>query len=124
MSDGGQSAVTVCFRTGKSRDISITVRADTPDELIEWVNVVEQGATRFSQVDEALNPAPPENIQDGVRALADGGITGEVISGDAGGKVCPHGAMVLKSGTGKNGKPWTAYMCRAPKGQTCSPIWL
>lgn len=124
MSDGGQlSLFTVSLKTGKFRDNIITIRTDTPEDLIEALNVVEQGVTRFREIDELLNFTPPESVEGVVKNLANGGITGEVVQTNMGGKVCPHGAMVLKSGTGKTGKPWTAYMCQAPKGQTCNPIW-
>lgn len=40
-------------------------------------------------------------------------------------RYCDHGEMVFKSGTGKNGKPWKAFMCPAPRGSNqCDPEWL
>lgn len=44
------------------------------------------------------------------------------------GEMCRHGARNLRSGTGKNGRAWEAYMCAAPQGtprsEQCDPIWV
>lgn len=42
------------------------------------------------------------------------------------GAVCRHGNMTWKTGTGKNGKEWKAWMCPAPKGAAdqCDPQWV
>lgn len=42
------------------------------------------------------------------------------------GPVCKHGPMQFRSGTGKNGKPWSAHMCPSPKGtpDACEPQWI
>ncbi|KZM68868.1 hypothetical protein [Nocardia terpenica] len=39
---------------------------------------------------------------------------------------CSHGEMVFKSGVGKNGKPWKAFMCPAPRNapDQCDPDFL
>lgn len=44
--------------------------------------------------------------------------------GDA--KVCLHGAMTYREGTGKNsGKPYRAYFCPAPRGSAqCDPVFV
>ena len=38
---------------------------------------------------------------------------------------CHHGARQHRSGTGRTGKPWAAWMCPSPKGtpDQCDPIW-
>ena len=36
---------------------------------------------------------------------------------------CSHGAMILKEGTAKTGKPYFGYVCSAPKDQQCEPRW-
>lgn len=40
--------------------------------------------------------------------------------------VCKHGGMTYKSGTGKNGKTWQAYMCAAGQNapDKCDPQWI
>jgi hypothetical protein len=40
--------------------------------------------------------------------------------------VCFHGPRTYRSGTGKNGKPWQAWMCPSPKGTPgqCEPEWI
>lgn len=40
--------------------------------------------------------------------------------------VCSHGmARVYKNGTSQaSGKPWKAWMCVLPKGQSCEPVWI
>lgn len=38
---------------------------------------------------------------------------------------CQHGVKVQRTGVGKNGKPWSAWMCPAPRGTAdqCEPDW-
>jgi hypothetical protein len=36
---------------------------------------------------------------------------------------CKHGAMILKEGTAKTGKPYYGYVCSAPKGEQCDAKW-
>jgi hypothetical protein len=36
---------------------------------------------------------------------------------------CKHGAMILKEGTAKTGKPYFGYVCTAPKDQQCDARW-
>ena len=36
---------------------------------------------------------------------------------------CKHGAMILKEGTAKTGKPYFGYVCSAPKDQQCDARW-
>jgi len=36
---------------------------------------------------------------------------------------CKHGAMILKEGTAKTGKPYYGYVCSAPKDQQCDARW-
>lgn len=40
-------------------------------------------------------------------------------------KMCKHGQMSFRSGTGAKG-PWSGYMCAAPKGapDKCETIWV
>jgi hypothetical protein len=42
------------------------------------------------------------------------------------GKFCIHGAMTFRSGTGKTGKPYSAYFCPSPKGtpNQCDPEFV
>ena len=42
------------------------------------------------------------------------------------GKVCQHGQMAARQGTGKDGKVWRGYMCPAPQGATdkCKNIYI
>lgn len=37
--------------------------------------------------------------------------------------MCEHGARTWKTGTSKAGKPWSAWMCTAPKSEACEPLW-
>lgn len=39
---------------------------------------------------------------------------------------CAHGPMQYKTGTGRNGKTWQAFMCPAPRNASdkCDPEWL
>jgi len=36
---------------------------------------------------------------------------------------CKHGAMILKEGTAKTGKPYFGYVCGAPKDDQCDARW-
>ena len=36
---------------------------------------------------------------------------------------CKHGAMILKEGTAKTGKPYYGYVCSAPKDEQCNAKW-
>jgi hypothetical protein len=36
---------------------------------------------------------------------------------------CKHGAMILKEGTAKTGKPYFGYVCSAPKDEQCDARW-
>jgi len=36
---------------------------------------------------------------------------------------CKHGAMILKEGTAKTGRPFFGYVCSAPKDQQCDARW-
>lgn len=40
-------------------------------------------------------------------------------------KICAHGEMTKRSGTGPKG-PWKAFMCPSPKGtpNQCDPVWV
>ena len=42
------------------------------------------------------------------------------------GAVCRHGNMTWKTGIGKTGKEWKAWMCPAPQGAAdkCDPQWV
>ena len=60
--------------------------------------------------------------------------SGGMVSGDdkpaantnTDGPICKHGPKLRKTGMGKNGKQWDAWMCPAPKGQPdqCPPEWI
>ena len=41
-------------------------------------------------------------------------------------RTCKHGPMTYKTGVGKTGAPWKAYMCPAPKDASdkCDPQWI
>ena len=41
------------------------------------------------------------------------------------GKVCKHGEMSKRTGSGPKG-PWKAFMCPSPKGtpDQCEPVWV
>jgi hypothetical protein len=36
---------------------------------------------------------------------------------------CKHGAMIIKEGTAKTGRPFFGYVCSAPKDQQCDARW-
>lgn len=84
----------------------VTALITTTAQALAGVEAISQGAQVVSSSTNPANVAP--NRQAPLKAE---------------GPICKHGAMTYKSGTAKNGKPWKAWMCVAPKGQTCDPIW-
>ena len=58
----------------------------------------------------------------GNAAYAKTALGGEEISSD---KVCKHGNMSFKSGTGAKG-PWKGWFCPSPKGtpDQCQPVFI
>lgn len=82
----------------------VTALITTTAQALVGVEAISQGA-------RVVSIAPAAQTQNRQAPLA------------AEGPICKHGAMIHKSGTAKNGKPWKAWMCTAPKGQSCDPIW-
>lgn len=109
----------VFYRLGEH---SVTVQGKTAEELVDALNVVEQGQDKIKQLGDLLSP--PRDFSDPIATLNQGGIKAEVLyQGET--KTCQHGAMVYREGPPKNGKKgWKAFMCTAPKGYTCDPIWI
>lgn len=71
---------------------------------------------------ETEKPIPnnPEPVQWDVEAIAKE-FNADVIASD---EICFHGAMILKQGMGKTGKPYHGYICVEKKKQDqCAPRW-
>jgi hypothetical protein len=112
--------VQVNYKFGPHGQHMLNVRADTPEELAGTCSLIEQLVTPLIQLGEMFNPVTePQAIQEIQNQLG-----GQVIATNAG-KVCAHGQMVYKTGIGKNGAPWKAFMCPAPQGAPkCAPEWI
>lgn len=75
-----------------------------------------------------IESATADALANAVQNVKDGGLVSSTspAAATSDGPVCEHGAKQFKSGMGKNGKQWTAWMCPAPKGTSgqCPPEWL
>jgi hypothetical protein len=108
--------VQVSYKFGSVLEHMVNVRGETPEELAENCRKVEQLVPNLIQLGELFKPPTEEQAIGEVRAQ----LGGEVIA-----QTCAHGPMIYKTGMGKNGSPWKAWMCQAPMGaQKCNPIWL
>ena len=60
-----------------------------------------------------------------VSSTAPAGFTPVSSAPASTGKVCKHGEMSKRTGSGPKG-PWKAFMCPSPKGtpDQCEPIWV
>lgn len=83
-------------------------------QAVDPVAVV-QAAFPEAQVTQVTQTAPP--VQQPVQ---------DASSAAPAGAVCRHGNMTWKTGIGKTGKEWKAWMCPAPKGTAdqCDPQWV
>lgn len=69
-----------------------------------------------------LDVAPAPTVAAANVAYAKTALGGEQIAAD---KVCKHGNMTFKEGTGAKG-PWKGWFCPAPKGtpDQCQPVFV
>lgn len=150
MSDDTQAVLTVSFKGGEGYDAPLLViRADDPQTLLQRIDGVAQAGILAKATEVGVEfgglmaaakglGARPVAVQGdaapaqaGWGAPAQAGPTAPAPSAPAPqapaapGPVCQHGARVFRSGTGKNGKPWSAWFCPTPKGTQgqCEPEW-
>lgn len=114
MTDG--FAVQASYKFGKHGQHMLNVRGNSTEEFAKNAADVEQMVTGITQLGEALNPITEEEAVSSIQTQ----LGGQVIANNAG-KVCAHGPMTYKTGMGKNGSPWQAWMCSA---RVCSPEWI
>lgn len=111
----------------------LVVRGDTVQDVVKSADYVDQNGG-FSKIGElhlsaqaqfnassggvtTSTPAPQPAAAQQAPALSEPNGTAPS---------CPHGQRIYKSGTGKTGKPWAAWMCPLPKerkSEQCSPEW-
>jgi hypothetical protein len=99
--------------------------ANEATELNAWLEEnVETVAKTQALLDAAYNVHAPQQPRQqapaGVPAQRPAPAQGGAPQGDGGN--CGHGDRVFKSGTGKTGKPWSAWMCPT-KAPGCEPVW-
>lgn len=81
----------------------------------------KKGPTR--PVEPVVDVWDPDFVQTAVEAPGDLSEAMAVLEGGA--PICDgHGLeRVWKTGTGKTGKPWSAWMCQGREGHRCEPLW-
>ena len=110
----------------KLRDDSIIlVRGHTVDEFAQNLEAIigaeGKDAVRaaFYDLIPGSTPAPAQNVAPASTAAPAAGPHGQQ------GPSCQHGQRSYKEGTSANtGRAWKAWMCPAPKGQSCPPEWI
>lgn len=113
--------VQVSYKFGPQHQHMINIRGDSVQDLAEKCGLVEQIVPSLKQLGDLFGP---DQTEEGAIQEIQNQMGGQVISQSTG-KVCAHGPMVYKTGMGKNGSPWQAWMCQSPQGAPkCSPIWV
>jgi|DEB19_MinimDraft_3_1074340.scaffolds.fasta_scaffold41867_2 hypothetical protein len=91
-----------------------SVDVEKPRQVLRAVPPVSE------EVQEKPVANKPEPVQWDVAEIAQA-LNAEVIATD---EVCFHGAMILKQGMGKTGKPYHGYICiEKNKANQCPPRW-
>ena len=133
------------FTTKVGADL-LTVRGDTFDEfttnaamlynvpaikfLMDTLNGSISEITAVATIESAFGPAittsaaPAFAMSAPVASMVTVAPPANPVAG--GGKVCVHGTMSRREGTGKDGKTWRGYMCSAPQGATdkCKNVYI
>lgn len=107
----------------------INLRAETEQELSEQLEALGRLISTIDETEALVKAMETVNDAFSRSAPAAGGGAAPASAPAAapgGGRTCGHGEMVYKTGAGKNGRNWEAYMCPAPKGDPtqCKPQWL
>jgi hypothetical protein len=83
--------------------------------------------TRSRAVENALRSSFNDEVKDAIDpqpvAWAIGDVVAEIGSNTPAVEECKHGAMILKQGTAKTGKPYYGYVCSAAKPDQCDARW-
>lgn len=120
----------------------VTARGDSAEELIGNINslIAEGAGDAIATLEQVLTGAtptvPPSNSAvDTVVASLGGTVVQETSFAPvpppvaapvvAGTRVCSHGPMVTRKGSGAKGE-WKGYFCPTPKGtpDQCTPQWI
>jgi hypothetical protein len=83
--------------------------------------------TRSRAVETALRSSFNDEIKAAIDpqpvAWSIGDVVDQIGSNKPQPQECKHGAMILKEGTAKTGKPYLGYVCSAAKPDQCDAVW-
>lgn len=117
MAAGQDTALQINYKL--SDGTLVNVYAKDQAHLESLLTSIGDLATLITATSAALgvNTTPAANV-----AYAKQSLGAEEIAAD---KVCKHGNMTFKSGTGAKG-PWKGWFCPAPKGtpDQCQPVFV
>jgi hypothetical protein len=124
----------------------INLRATDESELSEQLDILGRQLKGVGEIEALLagmsniyaGMSPVEKIKADAEAAAaapasrqgNGGAPQPVQAAGgapagADGQMCRHGSMVWKTGTGKNGREWKAWMCPSTnRADQCDPQWV
>jgi len=102
----------------------VNLRAESIDELRGLLLEFQMNVLDYVKNIEGIPTGTPAPIAAPVTTSAATPAFAPATNSDA--RACKHGAMAYKTGIGKTGAPWKAYMCAAPKDASdkCDPQWI
>jgi len=102
----------------------VNVRAESVEELRGLLVEFQMNVLDYVKGIEGIPTGTPAPIAAPVVASTPTPAFAPATNSDA--RTCKHGAMTYKTGVGKTGAPWKAYMCNAPKDASdkCDPQWI
>lgn len=117
------------FKTGSKGQNMHNVRGEDFNEYVEHLKAFAESYGKIAEIEALIDGASfvAESLLGSKPATPSAAPAAAPASNvhanpNTNSPVCAHGEMVYKTGTGAKG-PWKAWMCTAPKGQTCTPIW-
>ena len=120
MAAGQETKLQVNF--GKDRVPLINIYATNAQELEAALTTIQDVASLINSTQEILSAFGVPTQSASTNALLSKELGAQEISAD---KVCKHGNMTFKSGTGAKG-PWKGWFCPSPKGtpDQCQPVFI
>ena len=102
----------------------VNLRAESIDELRGLLLEFQMNVLEYVKGIEGISTHTPTPIAAPVTTSAATPAFAPATNSDS--RTCKHGPMTYKTGIGKTGAPWKAYMCAAPKDASdkCDPQWI
>jgi hypothetical protein len=96
-----------------AKNVGAIMGAVPAEELLSTMASSLEGSSAATAAPSAPTPTVPNGFSPAPSAPASSG------------KVCKHGEMTKRTGSGPKG-PWKAFMCPSPKGtpDQCEPVWI